>query len=69
VVADQAIGAAQVGIAESDRPNERGFIGASSEVDLGFAVAEHVYMRWFVIVEIDDDPQTAAAQHCYHAIE
>jgi hypothetical protein len=38
----------------------------SGQVDLGMAVAEHVHMCRFVIIEEDDHPQAGLAQDGDH---
>lgn len=68
MLAYQTMGAAHVGIGETDRPDEHGFIGPNAEIDLGFAVAQHMDMRRLMIVEINDDPKTATAQDRYHEL-
>ncbi len=43
-------------------------IGTIAQRNLGFAIANHMDMRWIMILKIDDDTQRTETNNCRHLV-
>lgn len=47
-------------------PDQLRPITGADEIDLRMTVAEDMHMGWFVVVEVDDDPQAVCSEYGDH---
>jgi hypothetical protein len=59
-------GPPDIAAGHADSEDQLGLAGGADEIDLGFAITEHVDMRRLVIVDEDDEAQAVSAVHGDH---